>query len=159
MGQVQKRQTVELKIPAAVRDGIKLRLRGLGEPGEGGGDSGDLHLVLRLEDDPTYRLVGSDLEARVSLTPWEAEGGAKVDVRTPRGVVTVTIPPESRSGKRLRLRGQGFADGKGGHGDCFVRIEIDLPKKLSERQKELLRELDEGAEATISGGARQGRSA
>jgi len=158
VGQVQKRQTVELKIPAALRDGMKLRLKGLGEPGQSGGESGDLHLVLRLEDDATYRLVGSDLEARVSLTPWEAEGGAKVDVRTARGVVTVTIPPESRSGKRLRLRGQGFAIGKGGHGDCFVRLEMDLPGRLSERQKELLRELDENAGAPIAGGARAGGS-
>ena len=156
VGQVQKRRTIELKIPESVRNGMKLRLGGLGEPGEDGGESGDLHLVLRLEDDGAYRLVGNDLEARVSITPWEAQSGAKVDVRTARGVVALTIPPESRSGNRLRLRGQGFADGKDGHGDCFVRIDMDLPKRLSERQKELLRELGEDADSTIAGGAREG---
>lgn len=156
VGQVQKRQTIELKIPADVRDGMKLRLKGLGEPGAGGAESGDLHLVLRLTGDDTYRLIGADLEVRLTLTPWEAEGGAKVDVRTARGVVTVTIPPGSRTGKRLRLRGQGLASGKGGHGDCFVRLELDLPAQLTERQRELLRELGQATEtgSTPEGGAR-----
>jgi curved DNA-binding protein len=155
VGQVHKRQTVELQIPREVRDGLKLRLRGLGEPGEGGGESGDLHLVLRLADDDAYRRFGSDLETRVSLTPWAAESGTKVDVRTARGVASVTIPPRSRTGNRLRLRGQGFADGSGGHGDCFVRIEMDLPEKLTARQEELLREL--GASAADGASAQGSR--
>lgn len=158
VGQVQKRQTVELKIPADLRQGLKLRLRGLGEAGQGEGESGDLHLVLQLEDDDTYRLLGNDLEARLSLTPWEAEGGAKVDVRTARGVVTVTIPPASRSGRRLRLRGQGFPDGKGGFGDCYVRIEMDLPKELDQEQRDLLRRLAEASDSSVVGGARVGGS-
>lgn len=156
VGQVQKRQTVELKIPADVRDGMKLRLKGLGEPGEGGGESGDLHLVLRLADDDAHRLSGEELEALVTLTPWQAEVGTRVDVRTARGVVTVTIPAHSRSGQRLRLRGQGFSDGKGGHGDCFVRIVMDLPATLSDRQRELLSELAQVSEADSRGGREQG---
>lgn len=150
VGQVQKRQTVELTIPAAVRDGLKLRLKGLGEAGEGqdGGEAGDLHLVLRLENDANYRLVDDKLEARVTLTPWEAQEGARVDVRTARGTVTLTIPAGSRTGKRLRLAGQGFADANGVHSDCIARLEIDLPAELSERQKELLRELGREASTT-----------
>jgi curved DNA-binding protein len=147
VGQVRTIKKVDLTIPAAVRDGLNLRLRGLGEPGEGGGESGDLHLVLRLADDDTYRSVGSDLEARVTVPAWDAEAGTKVDVRTARGTVTVTVPSGSRSGTRLRLRGQGFADGKGGHGDCIVRIELDLPRTLSARQRELLLELAAEAHA------------
>lgn len=156
VGQVQKRQTVELKIPEDLRDGMALRLKGLGEPGEGGGEAGDLHLVLRLENDDTYRLVGNDLEVRLTLTPWDAQGGTKADVRTARGVVTVTIPAGSRSGNRLRLRGQGFALGKHGRGDCHVRLEMDLPEELSRRQEELLRELGDGSHQAVSGEGRQG---
>jgi curved DNA-binding protein len=160
IGQVQKRQTIELKIPQDLRNGMKLRLKGLGEAGQGGSESGDLHLVLHLKDDDTYRLIGNDLEARVFLTPWEAESGAKVDVRTARGVVTLTIPENSRSGNRLRLRGQGFSLGKKAYGDCFVRIEMNLPASLSQRQKELLAELgDENAEVTLEGSAREGGTA
>jgi curved DNA-binding protein len=158
VGQVQKQQAVDLTIPAEVRDGMTLRLKGLGEPGAGDSDSGDLHLVIRLADDDTYRAVGSDLEARLAVSPWEAQAGGKIDVRTARGVVTVTIPPAARTGKRLRLRGQGFSVGQGKHGDCLVRIEMDLPAQLSERQEQLLSELAESSASTVAGGARAGDS-
>lgn len=153
VGQVRTIKKVDLTIPENVRDGLRLRLRGLGEPGEGGGESGDLQLVLRLADDDTYRRAGNDLEARATLAPWDAEAGAKVDVRTARGTVTVTVPKGSRSGRRLRLRGQGFADGAGGHGDCIVRIEMDLPPTLSARQRELLQELAAEARTDAAGPA------
>jgi len=153
VGQVQKHRTIDLSLPTSVRDGMVLRLRGLGEPGEGGGESGDLHITLRLADDDTYRLNGNDIEARVAVTPWDAVSGTKVDVRTARGVVALTIPPDSRAGKRLRLRGQGMADGKGGHGDCFARIEMNLPTELTERQRRLLREIGEGSVQNEGGAA------
>lgn len=156
VGEVRQRRTVELKIPAAIRDGMQLRLKGLGEPGESGGEAGDLYLNLRLTDDARYRLVDGELEARVTIAPWDALHGAKVDVRTARGTASVSIPPDTRSGKRLRLRGQGFADGKGGHGDLFVRVELDLPATLSARQRELLRELAEASRPASAGGAAGG---
>jgi len=145
VGQVHKQQTVELRIPEAVRDGMTLRLKGLGEAGEGDGENGDLFLSLRLTDDDTYRRVGGDLEARLTVTPWQAHAGGQVEFDTPQGVVTLTIPPDSRSGRRLRLRGQGLASGKGGVADLVVRIEIDLPETLTERQRELLAELGRDA--------------
>jgi len=156
VGQVHQRKQVELTLPEELRDGLKLRLKGLGEPGEAGGENGDLHLRLRLRDDDSYRVQGLDLEARVPLTPWEALRGASVDVRTARGLVTVTVPPDTRTGQRLRLRGQGFASGKGGHGDCHVRIELDLPAQLSDEQKELLEKLARTNSAGIERGARVG---
>jgi curved DNA-binding protein len=149
VGQVHQRRTVDLTIPEAVRDGMTLRLKGLGEPGDGGGESGDLYLSLRLEDDASSRLVDGALETRATITPWLAHGGGKLDVRTARGVVTVSIPPGTRTGKRLRLRGQGLADGRGGYGDCTVRVELDLPAELTPRQEELLREL--GSDALAGG--------
>ncbi len=150
LGRVRRRKQVELKIPQDVRDGLKLRLRGLGEAGEGGGEAGDLHLTLRLEDDAHYRLVDGQLEVQASAAPWVAHAGGKLDVRTARGWVTVSVPPGSRSGTRLRLRAQGFSDGHGGHADAFVRLTIDLPSVLSARQKALLDEL--AAEANSSTG-------
>ena len=147
VGRVQKRELVELKIPDEVRDGMTLRLKGLGEPGEGGGERGDLHLVLHLEDDESYRIADGELEVRVVVTPWDAHAGTKVDVRTARGTVSLRIPPGTRTGRRLRLRGQGLAGGQGGHGDCIARIEMDLPPVLSSRQEELLRELGHAAGA------------
>jgi curved DNA-binding protein len=158
MGQVRKRHTVEMKIPDEVRDGMTLRLRGLGEPGGSGepgasGEAGDLHLTLRLRDDATYRLVDGELEVRVTVAPWEAHAGASVDVRTARGVVALKVPAGTRSGKRLRLRGQGLADGQGGRGDCIARIELDLPEALSARQRELLDELGRVSAAGAGGTA------
>ncbi|MEM9800656.1 MAG: DnaJ C-terminal domain-containing protein [Planctomycetota bacterium] len=159
VGQVVRNRQVDLKIPDEVRDGMTLRLRGLGEPGVGGGEPGDLHLVLRLEDDETYRLRGNVLEARLPITPWEAHEGGKVDVRTARGVVTLTIPPGSNSGKRLRLRGQGLRLAGGANGDLEVVLELSLPEELTARQKELLHELAEAESSGVTGGARTGGAA
>jgi len=158
VGQIQKHKTVELQIPSTIRDGIKLRLKGLGEPGHGGSESGDLHLVLRLDPDETYRLVGDDLEVRVPITPWEAHAGTRVDVRTAHGTVTLTVPANSRSGRRLRLRGQGFADSRGGETDCIARLELDLPEQLTGRQEELLSELAKEAHSAAGTPSSTGES-
>lgn len=148
VGSVRALRTVELRIPASVRDGLELRLKGLGEAGHGKGAPGDLYLTLRLVDDANYALVDGELEARVTLAPWTAEAGGTVDVRTARGTVALKVPPGSRSGKRLRLRGQGLVQPGGEHGDCIARLEIDLPATLTPRQRELLAEL--AAEETKS---------
>jgi curved DNA-binding protein len=150
VGQFQKRKTIDLKIPDDVRDGMTLRLKGLGEPGDGVAASGDLHLVLALDDDATYRRTGSDLEARATVTPWDAFLGTKVDVRTARGTATVKIPPGTRSRARLRLRGHGLADDAGGRGDFYVVVEMDLPATLDDRQQKLLRELAGAPEGRTS---------
>ncbi|MEM7515649.1 MAG: DnaJ C-terminal domain-containing protein, partial [Planctomycetota bacterium] len=138
IGSTTNRRKVDLSLPEAPRDGMTLRLRGLGEEGDEGATSGDLHLTLRLEEDDDYSLVGGVLEAKLRVAPWDAHFGVKADVRTARGEVTLTIPPGTRTGKRMRLRGQGFAASGGGTGDCTVRLLIDLPETLSERQVELL---------------------
>ncbi len=153
VGQVGRQRRVDLKVPGDVRDGMTLRLKGLGEPGSEGAETGDLHLVLRLDDDAAFRRSGSDLEARASVAPWDAFLGTVVDVRTARGTAAVKIPPGSRSRTRLRLRGHGLADGAGGRGDLHVVVEIDLPASLSKREEELLRELGRAAGSAAAGGA------
>ncbi len=140
VGQVHTEKRVELTIPEQVRDGLELRLKGLGEPGDGG-PAGDLFLTLRVDSDANYRVHGSDLEADLALTPWDAFVGTKAEVRTPQGVATVTVPPETPAGTRLRLRGQGFSDVRGGRGDLYAVVRLVLPPNLSARQRELLREL------------------
>lgn len=155
VGQVRRDREVELKLPAAPRDGMVLRLEGLGEPGAGGGQAGDLHLVLRLQDDDTYRLVDGVLEARLPLAPWEAHRGTKVDVRTGRGVVSLKVPAGTPAGRRLRLRGQGLATGrKDEHGDMEAVVQLALPEPLSPRQAELLDEMARAGDGPVRGGAR-----
>ena len=140
VGQVHSERRVELAIPEGVRDGLELRLKGLGEPGEGG-TSGDLYLTLRLESDANYRVNESDLEAELAVTPWDAFLGTKVELRTPLGTASVAIPPETPAGTRLRLRGQGLMSAEGGRGDLHAVVRYVLPPSLNARQKELLREL------------------
>jgi curved DNA-binding protein len=140
VGQVHTDKSVELSIPENARDGLVLRLKGLGEPGDGG-PPGDLYLTLRIRSDSTYRVDEDDLEAELHVTPWDAYLGTKAEVRTPHGVATVTIPPETPAGTRLRLRGQGLATADGRRGDLHAVVRLVLPANLSARQRELLREL------------------
>ncbi len=141
VGQVRSLRRVELKIPATPRDGMVLRLKGLGAAGEGGGETGDLLLELRLVDDSHHRMVGGELEARVAIPPWTAHAGGPIEISTPRGHVVLKVPPGTRSGQRQRLRGQGLVDVNGKHGDLFVRFEMDLPAELSAEQAQLLEQL------------------
>lgn len=161
VGAVHQQKTVELKIPSDVRDGLVLRLKGLGEPGTEGGEPGDLHITLRLASDEVYTLRDAhrgDVDVEVPLAPWEAAFGAKVDVRTPRGVVALTIPERTRTGARLRLRGMGLASSQGAagtRGDVQAIVRIALPESLSEKQLELLRQLRDASASSVQGGARE----
>lgn len=147
VGAVHSEKKIELTIPEGVRDGLALRLKGLGEPGEGG-TSGDLFLTLRIVSDASYRVSGSDLETDLDVTPWDAFLGTRAEVRTAAGLATVTIPPETPAGTRLRLRGQGLATQEGGRGDLHAVVRLVLPPDLSARQRELLRALAERESAT-----------
>ncbi len=154
-GKIRERKTIDLKIPKDIRDGLKMRLRGLGEPGIEGGEKGDLLLTLRIQPDETYHFKGADLYAWVAVAPWEAVFGAKVDVRTPDGMVVVSVPKDSRSGQKLRLRGKGFHTSKGGRGDYYVELRMALPEPLSEKQRQLLAEMSKAGPDKAVGGARE----
>jgi DnaJ-class molecular chaperone len=146
VGQVRTEKHVDLTIPESVRDGLELRLKGLGEPGEGG-PAGDLFLTVRVDSDERYRVSGSDLEADLEVAPWDALVGTRAEVRTPLGTATVSVPAETPAGTRLRLRGQGLPDphgprgATGARGDLFAVVRYVLPRELTPRQRELLREL------------------
>ena len=148
-------RTIDLSIPERAYDGMVVRLRGLGEPGSDGAESGDLLIALRIVSDTTYRIASDGVEADVPVAPWEAAFGAEVAVRTPTGRVSLKIPPGTRSGARLRLRGKGIASTDGRTGDFFAVVRVALPDQLTERQRELLRELASGGSAPVSGGARE----
>jgi curved DNA-binding protein len=133
----------EVTIPRGVRDGQRIRLAGEGEPGVGGGPTGDLFLRVRIRPHPRFRLDGRDLYTDLPVAPWEAALGASVEVPTLEGTARVKVPPGSSSGRRLRLRGQGFPAGGDNAGDLYAVVKIMVPKKLSREERRLFEELAE----------------
>jgi DnaJ-class molecular chaperone len=114
-----------------VSDGGRIRLRGKGAPGLGGGPAGDLWARVRVRPHPVFRREGRDLVVDVPVTVVEAIRGAKIEVPTLDGRATVTVPPGTDSGQKLRLRGKGIADPKGGAaGNLYVVIQVRVPKGL-----------------------------
>jgi DnaJ-class molecular chaperone len=121
--------SVEVSIPAGVESGGRLRLPGQGAPAPGrGGSAGDLYLEIEVAADPNLRRQEADIELDLPVTMAEAALGAKVEVPTVEGPVTVSIPPGTSSGARLRLRGRGVKNADGTRGDQFCRVEIVTPK-------------------------------
>lgn len=140
-GQVLRPKTIEVNIPAGVRDGSTIRLAGQGGAGSNGSEPGDLYLHIRLRPHPRFSVNGDDLEVELAVAPSEAALGAKVEAPTIDGKVELTIPPGTSTGQRLRLRGQGLNKRKGGRGDEYVRMKIVVPKELSAEERRLYEEL------------------
>jgi DnaJ-class molecular chaperone len=136
-------ETLTVKIPAGIKDGGVVRLAGQGQPGTGGAAAGDLLISVHMAPHPYFRRDGNDVLLDVPLTIAEAALGARVDVPTlTEGTVTLTIPPGTSSGARLRLKGKGFPDPKSReHGDQYAIVKIVAPKELAPRMRELLEEL------------------
>jgi curved DNA-binding protein len=131
----------DVSIPKGVRDGQRIRLAGEGGGGAGGGPAGDLFLRVRIRRHPVFRVKGSDLEADLPVTPWEAALGATVEARTLTGTAQVKVPPGSSSGRKLRLRGEGMPNPRGAPGDLYAEVQIMVPPRLSDRERELFAEL------------------
>lgn len=139
-------QRVSVKIPAGIAHGKKLRLAGKGEPGPPGAPGGDLFIKIRVLDHPKFRREGDSLEVELPITFSQAALGGTVHVPTLEGKeLAMKVPKGSQPGSKLRLRGQGLPrmGAEGGRGDLLVRLTVEVPKRLSKDQKELLEKLAE----------------
>lgn len=141
-----KLEALQVKIPAGVESGKKIRLRGQGEAGPGG--QGDLIVTLHVANHPSFKRSGQNLELRLPITLSEAVSGAAIDVPTPGGTVSLKIPAGSQSGRKLRVKGQGVRSSNGIAGDLLVELQIKLPDallaggELSEETRRSLQQLE-----------------
>lgn len=136
-----RHETIAVRIPPGIEEGKRIRLRGQGEQVEGA-TAGDLLLTVHVEPHPWFQRKGNDLIVRVPVTLAEAALGAKVDIPTPKGTVTLQVPPGTSSGQKLRVRGYGVAPRSGPAGDLLAEIQIVLPKTLDESAREAIRLID-----------------
>ncbi|WP_322975302.1 J domain-containing protein [Aporhodopirellula aestuarii] len=136
-----KNEKLSVTIPAGVDDGAKIRLREQGQVVPGG-SPGDLILTIKIDQHPFFERKGKNLELELPITIGEAVMGAKVDVPTPKGTVTLSVPPRSQSGKRLRVKGHGVQSASGTPGDLIVELMIQLPSEISDSAIELIKQLE-----------------
>ena len=142
MGAVLRPKSLEVTIPAGVRQGSVIRLAGQGESGGNGASAGDLLLHVRIQPHKRFETTGDDnIEMAVPVAPWEAALGATIIVPTLDGTVEMKIPPGTQGGKKLRLRGLGLSRRNGGRGDQYVRLKIVNPPDLSAKQRDLFEQL------------------
>jgi DnaJ-class molecular chaperone len=134
-------QTINVKIPPGVGDGSRVRIRGKGEAGAAG--AGDLYIVVHVNPHAYFRREGDDVYVDLPVSIVEATLGARVDVPTIDGMTTVTVPPASSSGRKLRLRGAGIAAAGGARGDQYVVIKVIVPPSVSEKGRKLLQSFAE----------------
>jgi curved DNA-binding protein len=135
----QQERTLNVKIPKGVKQGQHIRLQGQGNPGIGGGAAGDLYLEIAFNPHPLYRVEELDVYLELPLAPWEAALGGSVKVPTPDGTVDMKIPPNSSTGRKLRLKGRGIPAQT--PGDFYVTLKVVMPDALSDKAKALYSEL------------------
>lgn len=140
-GQVAKNETYQVKIPAGVSEGQRLRLAGRGEAGVGGGAAGDLYLRVRLARHPDFEVDGHNLVYQAELAPWEAVLGANISVPTLNGQVSIKIPPGTQNGQKMRVRGRGLPQRSGENGDLIVQTQIEVPPTITDNERKLWEQL------------------
>ncbi len=140
-GQVSRAETYQVKIPAGVTEGQRLRLAGRGEAGLGGGAAGDLYLRVRFARHPDFEVDDHNLIYEAELAPWEAVLGANVSVPTLSGRLSIKVPPGTQNGQKLRVRGRGLPQRGGGSGDLIVETRIEVPKRVTESERKLWEQL------------------
>ncbi len=142
-GKVRRQKTIEIDIPQGINDGQTMQISGSGEPGERGGPAGDLLITIRIKKHNIFTRDEFDVYITIPITFAQAALGATIKVPTISGVVEYDIPAETQTGSVFRLRGKGipFIRSKG-RGDQYVTVEIETPKNLTQKQKDLLREFD-----------------
>ena len=143
-GKVKKHKTLEIKIPAGIDDGMRIRSSGNGEPGRNGGPPGDLYIEIHIRKHDIFERDGDDIHCQVPVSITKAALGGEIAVPTLGGKATIDIPEGTQHGKTFRLRGRGVKGVRSSvPGDLYCHIAVETPIKLTEHQRKLLKELDE----------------
>jgi molecular chaperone DnaJ len=152
LGKIKRSKTLEVKIPAGIDEGMRIRSSGNGEPGVNGGPPGDLYVEIHIKPHPVFQREGDDLHCEMPVSFGTAALGGELDLPTLSGKATITVPEGTQSGKTFRLRGKGIKGVRSGYpGDLYCHIVVETPVRLTEHQKKLLKEFEK---STHEGGAR-----
>lgn len=152
LGKIKRNKTLEVKIPAGIDDGMRIRSSGNGEPGLNGGPPGDLYVEIHIKPHPVFQRDGDDLHCEMPISFATAALGGEIDIPTLAGKASISIPEGTQSGKTFRLRGKGIQGVRSGYpGDLYCHVVLETPVRLTETQKRLLREFDK---STRDGGAK-----
>ncbi|QOL51182.1 molecular chaperone DnaJ [Massilia litorea] len=151
-GRIKRNKTLEVKIPAGIDNGMRIRSTGNGEPGTNGGPSGDLYVEIHIKPHAVFQREGDDLHCEMPISFTKAAIGGEIEVPTLTGKVSFTVPEGTQTGKTFRLKGKGIKGVRSGYaGDLFCHMVVETPVKLTDKQKDLLREFDR---LTNEGGAK-----
>jgi molecular chaperone DnaJ len=142
-GRIKRNKTLEVKIPSGIDDSMRIRSTGNGEPGMNGGPPGDLYVEIHIKPHAVFQRDGDDLHCEMPISFAKAAIGGEIEVPTLSGKVSFTVPEGTQTGKTFRLRGKGIKGVRSGFpGDLFCHVLIETPVKLTEKQKDLLREFE-----------------
>jgi molecular chaperone DnaJ len=151
-GRIKRNKTLEVKIPAGIDNGMRIRSTGNGEPGTNGGPSGDLYVEIHIKPHAVFQREGDDLHCEMPISFTKAAIGGEIEVPTLTGKVSFTVPEGTQTGKTFRLKGKGIKGVRSGYaGDLFCHMIVETPVKLTDKQKDLLREFER---MTVEGGAK-----
>ncbi|WP_027866580.1 molecular chaperone DnaJ [Massilia alkalitolerans] len=151
-GRIKRNKTLEVKIPAGIDNGMRIRSTGNGEPGTNGGPAGDLYVEIHIKPHPVFQREGDDLHCEMPISFAKAALGGEIEVPTLTGKVSFTVPEGTQTGKTFRLKGKGVKGVRSGYtGDLFCHVVVETPVKLTDKQKDLLREFER---STTEGGAK-----
>jgi molecular chaperone DnaJ len=151
-GKVKETKTLEVKIPAGIDDGMRIRSAGNGEPGINGGPAGDLYVEIHIKQHTVFERDGDDLHCQMPIPFTTAALGGEIEVPTLAGRASFTVPEGTQSGKTFRLRGKGIKGLRSSiAGDLYVHVQVETPVKLTEQQRDLLKQFEKSLE---QGGAR-----
>ena len=155
-GQIRRKHTIEVKIPAGIDKGMRLRITGAGEDGINGGPAGDLFLVINVEQDPNFERDGADLHTRLFITYPQAVLGSEMEIKTLDGEsAKISVPPGTSHGQVLKIKGKGMPklnNRLNSNGDLYAHVFIDVPTKLTDKQKDLIKQLAEEMKAPVGDG-------
>jgi molecular chaperone DnaJ len=151
-GRIKRNKTLEVKIPVGIDNGMRIRSSGNGEPGTNGGPSGDLYVEIHIKPHAVFQREGDDLHCEMPISFTKAALGGEIEVPTLSGKVSFTIPEGTQSGKTFRLKSKGIKGVRSGYaGDLFCHVAVETPVKLTEKQKDMLRDFER---LTTEGGAK-----